>query len=82
VAIVVLGQLGLAQRTKEIARLRETPSSAPRFARRIAGEVVVMGAATASPRPARTATSLSVRRKPRRGLTNYPSRPLLMPRRG
>ena len=76
VAIVVLGQLGLAQRTKVIARLRETPSSAPLFARLIAVEVVVMGAAIGiATALARTGNPSLERPAPAslaEGLTNYP----------
>ena len=76
VAIVVLGQLGLAQRTKVIARLRETPSSAPLFARLIAVELVVMGAAIGiATALARTGNPSLERPAPAslaEGLTNYP----------
>ena len=76
VAIVVLGQLGLAQRTKVIARLRETPSSAPLFARLIAVELVVMGAAIGiATALARTGNPSLERPAPANlaeGLTNYP----------
>ena len=76
VAIVVLGQLGLAQRTKVIARLRETPSSAPLFARLIAVELVVMGAAVGiATALARTGNPSLERPAPAslaEGLTNYP----------
>ncbi len=76
VAVVLLGQLGLAQRVKVIARLRETPSSAPLFARLVAVELVVMGAAIG------IATALARTGKPNlerpapatlaEALTNYP----------
>lgn len=76
VAIVVLGQLGLAQRTKVIARLRETPSSAALFARLIAVELVVMGAAIGiATALARTGNPSLERPAPAslaEGLTNYP----------
>ena len=76
VAIVVLGQLGLAQRTKVIARLRETPSSAALFARLIAVELVVMGAAIGiATALARTGNPSLERPAPANlaeGLTNYP----------
>ena len=76
VAIVVLGQLGLAQRTKVIARLRETPSSARLFARLIAVELVVMGAAIGiATALARTGNPSLERPAPAslaEGLTNYP----------
>ena len=76
VAVVVLGQLGLAQRIKVIGRLRENPSSAPLFARLVAVELAVMGAAigiaTALARTGNPNLERPVAATLAEALTNYP----------
>ncbi len=79
VAVVALGQLGLAQRTKVIAKLRETPSSVPVFARLVVVELAVMGAAVGiATALARTGNPNLTRPAPAtiaEDLTNYPEPP-------